>query len=117
MYSGMRDPLGCIDVCVYDGSKHLARHAVILAESEGDDYEDVWDARTFLTDLCTGRPPAQMTIRDLLENQYPWALVEGQHLVVALWTTTEDGVAPDAVFVIQYNAAKQNFNIVKELPQ
>lgn len=112
MYSQMRDPLDCIDVCVYDGSKHIARHAALMELPEDDD--DGWEKR-FLADICLGIPPAEMTIRDLLEDQYPWALEDGHQLVAAIWTTTEDDTPPDAAFIIRYVQGRRHFTIVSEL--
>jgi hypothetical protein len=107
LYAQMRDPLQCIDVRVYDGSKLYAQQATIA------DLDEEFEPALFLRQICTGEPPAEMTIYDLLMENYPWACEEGQHLQVAIWTTTEEGSSPDAVVHVKYRAKHKNFDVLQ----
>lgn len=115
-YARMRDPLTCLDVCVYDGSKHVARYAVITEFNFSDDALEEFSPKEFLTDLCLGRPPAEMTIYQLVESQASWVLSDDCTLTVALWMTTETETAPEIAFHVNYNRKHKNFDVVAEVP-
>lgn len=115
-FAPMRDSLACLDVCIYDGSKHVARYAVITEFNFSDDAFEEFDAKTFLTDLCLGRPPAETTIYQLVESQAAWVLSEDCTLTVALWMTTETETAPEVAFHVKYNRKHKNFDVVAEIP-
>lgn len=105
-YARLRDPLDCIDIRVYDGSKLYAQRAVIA------ELDEEFEAESFVRQICTGESPAQMTLYNLLMEQYPWACSEGSQVQVAIWTTTEEGCGPDALLHVEYCPTLKNFRVL-----
>ena len=64
MWRGMRDPLPLIEVVAYSGGKMIGFHAAIKELPEEIAPEQL------LEEICIGLPPAQMTLRAIVEDGY-----------------------------------------------
>jgi hypothetical protein len=104
----MRNPHACIEIVAYSGSQWRGDHAVIM-----DDLSEDFDPQLFLHQVCTGTPPAQMTLRDVL-NDYPDPT---DVTTAAIFCTTEVGEPPEAVVWVEYNSQTGQYNVLENVPR
>lgn len=104
-YTGMRVPHPCIDIMVYSGSQMRGNHAAII-----DDLPDDFDPALFLRQVCTGEPPAELTIRDLVLEFGCGSL--DSVTTAAIFCSTDLQDPPEAVARIEYNPATGHYRVL-----
>jgi hypothetical protein len=108
-FTGLRNPHPCLDIMVYSGSQKRGNHAVIV-----DDLPEDFDPKLFLEQLCTGEPPAELTIRELV-LEFGGGNLESV-TTAAIWCSTDLNDAPEAGAWIEHNPTTGHYKVLGFLP-
>jgi len=107
MWTHMRDPVPLLQVVAYSGGQFRGYHAGVVDLPEGI------DLREFLEQIIIGMPPAEMTLRAIVEDGSPW-LGAVEHVThAAVWTTSDLDEPPAEVAQVQYNNATGHYEVVR----